>query len=65
MSQQGILKDQSSAASDIEKLTGDSGGAVGPDAAFNVNILGNPDIDVVGNPGTNSLQLTDLTKWTP
>jgi hypothetical protein len=49
----------------IETLTGDSGGVVGPDLLFNTNLFGNPDIDIVGTPGTNSLQLTNLTKWTP
>lgn len=65
MSQQGILSDSTGPGADIETLTGDSGGAVGPDAAFNVTINGNPDIDVVGTPGTNTFQLTDLVKWTP
>lgn len=65
MSQGGLLTNNTSAAADIETLSGDTGGAVGPDAAFNVTITGNPDIDVVGTPGTNSFQLTDLTKWTP
>lgn len=55
----------STPGSDIETLTGDSGGAVGPDASQNVNILGNPDINIAGNPGTNTLQATDLTKLTP
>lgn len=62
MSQGGILSDSTSAGADIETLTGDSGGAVGPDAAFNVDILGNPDIDMVGTPGSNSFQMTNLTK---
>lgn len=48
----------------VESLTGDSGGAVGPDGAFNINVLGNPDIDIVGDSGTNTLQLTNLTKAT-
>lgn len=43
---------------DIETLTGDSGGAVGPNAAFNINILGGPGIDVVGVPGTNTLTVS-------
>ena len=57
--------DDGSASSDIETLTGDSGGAVGPDGAYNIDILGNPDINIVGNPGSNSFQLTNLTKITP
>lgn len=40
---------------DIETLTGNSGGAVGPDGAFNINLLGADGINVVGNPATNTL----------
>lgn len=47
------------AAGDIETLTGNSGGAVGPDGAFNVNILGSGNIDVAGNPGTNTLTISE------
>ena len=54
-----------SPAGDVETLTGDTGGAVGPDAAFNINVLGQPDINVAGNAGTNTLTWTDLTKITP
>ena len=43
---------------DIETLTGNAGGAVGPDGAFNINILGAGFIDVTGNPGTNTLTIT-------
>lgn len=50
---------------DIETITGDAGGAVGPDAAFNINVLGNPDIEVAGTPATSTFQLTDLVKYTP
>lgn len=44
---------------DIETLTGNSGGAVGPDGASNVNILGSGNIDVAGNPGTNTLTISE------
>lgn len=44
-----------SPAGQVETLTGDSGGAVSPDALKNINILGGPGIDVVGTPGTNTL----------
>jgi hypothetical protein len=44
---------------DIETLTGNSGGAVGPDGANNVNILGTGKYTFVGNPGTNTLTLDD------
>ncbi len=40
---------------DIEKLTGDSGGPVGPDGSFNINIVGGSGVVVTGNPGTNTL----------
>ena len=56
MSQAGKFFD-STALADIETLTGNSGGAVGADAAFNINIVGTSTngINVVGNPGTNTL----------
>jgi len=60
MSQAGILSDSTSAAADIEKLTGDAGGPVGPDAGFNVNILGGVGINVVGNPATNTLTINTI-----
>lgn len=43
--------------SGILTLTGDVGGAVGPDGANNVNLLGSADIIVTGNPGTNTLTI--------
>ena len=65
MSQSGLLSELTSAAGDIETLTGDSGGAVGPDGAFNVNILTATssnfelsEITTVGNPGTNTITIT-------
>lgn len=42
----------------IETLTGNSGGAVGPDGAFNINILGSSPMSVAGNPGTNTLTIS-------
>lgn len=57
MSQQGILSDLTTAGGDIETLTGDSGGAVGPDGAFNVNILGGAGISIAGTPGTNTITI--------
>jgi len=50
--------DTSSASGDIETLTGNTGGAVGPDGAFNINILGSGGVNVTGNPGTNTLTIT-------
>lgn len=52
MSQQGRLED---APSDLETLTGDSGGAVPADGAGNINIVGGGTTTVTGNPGTNTL----------
>lgn len=49
---------------DLNTLTGDSGGAVSPDAGGNINVLGQPDINVNGNATPNTLTLTDLTKIT-
>ena len=59
MSQAGILSEDTSPLANIETLTGNVGGAVGPDAAHNVNILGGVGIDVVGNPATNTLTISD------
>ena len=43
---------------DIETITGNSGGAVGPNGAFNINIVGGTGITVTGNPATNTLTIT-------
>ena len=47
----------------VTTLTGNSGGAVGPDGSGNINTIGTGSITVVGNPGTNTTtaQLTGLT----
>jgi len=65
MSQSGILADLTSSAANIETLTGDSGGAVGPNGAFNVDILGSDSsvnndngITVVGDPANNKQTVT-------
>ncbi len=42
---------------DIETLTGDAGGAVGPDGAFNIDIFGGNNITTTGNPGANSITI--------
>jgi hypothetical protein len=54
-----------SSAADIETITGNSGGAVGPDGSFNINLLGDDSttnntngITVVGNAGTNTQTVT-------
>jgi hypothetical protein len=46
----------------IQTLTGDSGGAIGPDANGNIDILGGPGVTVVGTANTltiNSVEYTD------
>lgn len=42
----------------VTTLTGNSGGAVGPSAG-NINIIGSGALTVTGNPGTNTLTITD------
>lgn len=66
MSQAGVLTVSTSGASVIETLTGNSGGAVSPDASHNINILGNntSGINVVGNPGTNTLSIVGIQSTT-
>ncbi len=45
----------------LESLTGNSGGAVFPDASSNINVIGDTTtIDVVGNPGTNTLTVSTV-----
>lgn len=39
----------------LTSLTGNSGGAVAPDGALNINVIGGTGINVVGTPGTNTL----------
>lgn len=58
MSQAGIISDTSAGGNDIRTLTGNSGGAVSGDGAFNVNLLGGAGVNVVGNPGTNTLTVS-------
>lgn len=41
----------------IERLTGNTGGAVEGDGTENINILGSSPITVTGNPGTNTLTI--------
>lgn len=42
----------------IETLTGNTGGPVGPDGAFNINVVGADGVVVTGNAGTNTLTIT-------
>lgn len=63
MSQVGVFSDNASGTIDIVTITGNTGGAVGPDAAGNINVLGTGSITIAGTPGTNTetVQLTGLT----
>lgn len=60
MSQAGLVSAQTSPLPDVETLTGNTGGPVGPDAAFNINIVGTEEIIVTGNPATNTLTIDSL-----
>lgn len=42
----------------ILTITGDVGGAVGPDGASNINLLSGSGLTITGNPGTNTLTIT-------
>lgn len=44
---------------DIRTLTGNAGGAVGPNGVYNINIVGGGAVTVTGDPGTNTLTITD------
>lgn len=59
MSQQGQAGSISGADRNIEFITGNSGGAVGPDAFYNINLLGTGNITVAGTPGSNLLSISD------
>lgn len=58
MSQAGSYLPGSGGGIPIETITGNSGGAVGPDGANNINIIGSGSISVVGNPGINTLTIS-------
>jgi hypothetical protein len=66
MSQAGVLTAATSGAPIVETLTGNSGGAVGPNAAFNIDILGNntSGINVVGTPASNTLTIVGIQATT-
>lgn len=43
----------------VETISGNTGGPVGPDGANNINVVGDgTTIDIVGNPGTNTLTVS-------
>lgn len=62
MSQAGANSNTGSGANPIETLTGNSGGAVGPDGSMNIDIVGNNavGIDVVGTPASNLLTIIGI-----
>lgn len=55
MSQIAMIASPGSVKSDVETLTGDVGGAVGIDAAWNINLLTGDGITSTGNPATNTI----------
>ncbi len=62
MSQGGANSSKGSGGDPIETLSGNSGGAVGPDGSFNIDILGNnaTGINIVGTPASNLLTVIGL-----
>jgi hypothetical protein len=57
LSQSGILSEDSTPARDVEFITGDTGGAVGPDALHNINLVGGANVTTTGTPGTNTIRI--------
>jgi hypothetical protein len=53
------VEDTGAAAPDIEFITGNTGGPVGPDSNQNINFTGTGHILVTGTPGTSSLVISD------
>jgi len=58
MSQIAMIASPGTVKPDIETLTGDVGGAVGPDGALNVNLLTDDFLTTTGNPGTNTITIS-------
>jgi len=54
MSQAGKFND-GTVLPDVETLTGDIGGPVGPNAAFNINLLGGTGLVTTGTPASNQI----------
>jgi hypothetical protein len=66
MSQAGIINiNGSGGTGPVQTLTGDSGGAVSPDAAHNINVKALYTNSVVGSPGTNTLTVTPSVRGYP
>jgi hypothetical protein len=55
MSQIAMITSPGSVKTDVETLTGDTGGAVGVDAAFNINLLTGDGLTSTGSPATNTI----------
>lgn len=53
-----LLKAGGGGSGTVVTLTGNSGGAVGPDGSGNINVLGAGDISIAGNAGTNTLTVS-------
>lgn len=49
---------EGSPTASLEKMTGDIGGAVAPDAGFNINLLSDDFLTVTGTPLTNTLTIS-------
>lgn len=49
----------------VVTLTGDTGGAVGPDGSGNINLLGDGGIVTVGNSGTNTITINAVPSGAP
>ena len=64
MSQSGILADSTTALADVESLTGDSGGAVFPDSAKNIDILGGTGLTTAGTTNTITINQDGLVLGT-
>jgi hypothetical protein len=66
VSQGGVLGIASGGGAVTETLTGNSGGPVPPDAGFNINVVGNntTGINIVGNPGLNTLTVVGIQATT-
>lgn len=58
MSQVGVFSDNSSGAIDIVTITGNTGGAVSPDASGNINVIGSGTVTVTGTPIDNTLTVS-------
>lgn len=58
MSQSGIYGSGGGGGGALNTLTGNTGGAVGPDGGGNINVVGFDAVNVAGNPGANTLTVS-------